>query len=101
MNKNIEQYVYDLVDKVVDMYYADEIECNEMYEIFTNNTTKYIQENTNYDCIVLEHDSDYNSMLDTVENIFFELKGKTIVDFMTATINDVLMIVVLTEKQGE
>lgn len=98
MNKNIEKYICDLVDNVVDMYNTDKIECNEMYEIFINNTTDYIHKHTDYDCVILEHDDDYNTVLETVENIFFELKDKTIVDFMTTTLNDVLMIVVLVKK---
>ena len=99
MNKELEKYISDLVDKVCGMYANDEIECNEMYEIFINDTTNYIQEHTDYDCVILEHDDDYNSVLETIQNIFFELKGKTIVDFMTTTINDVLMIVALVKKE--
>lgn len=98
MNKDIEKYICDLVDDVVGMYNTDKIECNEMYEIFINNTTYYIHRHTDYDCVILEHDDDYNTVLETVENIFFELKDKTIVDFMTTTLNDVLMIVVLVKK---
>lgn len=98
MNKELEKYIGNLVDDVVNMYNTDEIECNEMYEIFINNTTDYVKKHTDYDCVILEHDDDYNSVLDTVENIFFELKGKKVVDFMTTTINGVLMIVVLVER---
>lgn len=100
MKKELEKYISILVDEVVDLYAKDEIECNEMYEIFINKTTDYIKNRTDFDCVILEHDDDYNTLQDTIENFFFELKGKTIVDFTTTMINDVYMVVALV-KRGE
>lgn len=103
MDKNFEEFLDKTIDDISEMYSNDEFRDGyaEAVETFKNAILDYAEENfaDNTSCRVLEFDPDYDSMVDMIDYICMEVKGKKTIDYMTTSWNDSTFLILLLEKE--
>lgn len=99
----INDFAYTLIDKLEQMYIEDDFdgELQDLFEEYEDKITKHCKElYPNGDVCIWDYDPEYDNcnLEEKLQDILEYLNGKTLLDSNMSTLEDVLMITVVTKK---
>lgn len=103
MDDITEKFLEDTLNEIEEMYNNDEFRDGyaEAVELLKNSIIRFYEDiKPELDCKVLEFDPDYDGVVDILENIGEEIKGRTIDNYFTTSWNNSYFIIFLLKKEA-